>query len=535
MSIRLEPPPLTRRAVLRGAGGLVAGALLGPALSACVSSGPRWRQGFPFALGVAAGCPAPDGFVLWTRLAPDPLSTDPEAPGGLRGDAIEVVYEIATDPQLRQVVRRAAAVAEPGYAFSVHAEIVGLAPGRPYWYRFRCGDAASRIGCARTAPGTGTPVDHLRFGYVSCSNYEHGYFSAYRHLADESAELVIFLGDYLYEKVSTTPELRRHSDGVSAHDLPTYRNRHAQYRLDPDLQRLHAEATALLTWDDHEVRNDYADRWSEDFEDPETFLLRRAAAYRAYYEHMPLRPSRSRPAGPSLQLYDRLAWGDLAEIHVLDGRQYRSQEACYRPPYGGGHLETTKACPQLLDESRSMLGSAQERWLNAGLAESHASWNLIAQDVMMARLRERTPDGEIAYWTDDWNGYPAARTRLLRTLHEGRIANPVVLTGDIHSFWANELRLDFDDPHSPVVATELVGTSVSAHGVPYEKFAAFLPDNPHVRFFESRERGYASVDLTPTTMTTRFQIVSDVTDPKATVSTLKTFAVESGRPGPQEA
>jgi alkaline phosphatase D len=526
--------PITRRAFLRGAGSAAAGALLGPSILGCL--GPRSPRfaGDPFQLGVAAGSPAPDGFVLWTRLAPDPLSPDPATPGGMSGGAIPVVYEIATDSQLRQIVRRGAALAEPALGYSVHAEVSGLAAARPYWYRFSCGDAVSRIGCARTAPAAGASVERLRFGFVSCANYEHGYFSAYRHLADESPELVLFLGDYLYEYVDAHPGVRRHSDGVEARDLRTYRNRYAQYRLDPDLQRLHAETTALVTWDDHEVQNDYADRWSQTFDDPEQFLLRRAAAYQAYYEHMPLRPSRSRPEGPSLRLYERFAWGDLAELFLLDGRQYRSREACYRPPYGGGHLETGASCPELEAAGRSLLGPEQEAWLAAGLARSSGRWNVIAQDVMMARLRQRTRSGAFASWTDDWNGYPANRERLLRSLHEGRVSNPVVVSGDIHSFWANELWLDFDDPHSPVVATELVGTSISAHPVPYEKFAAYLPDNPHVRYFESRLRGYASVDLTPDRMTTRLRAVSDATDPEAGVSTLRTFVVETGRAGPQE-
>lgn len=523
---------LTRRSFLRLAGG-AAGLIAAPALVGCVGgSAASWRKGDPFSLGVAAGEPVPDGFVLWTRLAPEPLAADPATPGGMSGGPVELSYEIATDPQLREVVRRGSATAEPEYAYSTHLEIAGLAPGRPYWYRFASGDATSRIGRAMTAPATGSRLDRLRFAFVSCSNYEYGYFSPYRHLADEQPDLVLFLGDYIYEFTSRRrPTVRQHSDGVTASTLPTYRNRYAQYRTDPDLQRLHAEITALMTWDDHEVQNDYAGQWSETFDDPQKFLLRRAAAYQAFYEHMPVRPSRSRPNGPAMRLYDRFAFGDLAEISMIDGRQYRSREACYAPPNGGGHIESAASCPELIDPTRSMIGLQQEAWLFDGLARSSARWNIIAQDVLMAQLLEFDKTGRTGVWTDNWNGYPASRTRLLQHIYDSNVANPVVLGGDIHSFWSNDLKLDFDDPRSPIVATEFVGTSITSPGVPYDLFASFLPANPHVHFFESRKRGYAMVDLTRDTMTTKFQIVSDIADPKATLSTLRSFAIETGRAG----
>jgi alkaline phosphatase D len=376
----------------------------------------------------------------------------------------------------------------------------------------------------------------MRFGFVSCANYEHGYFSAYRHLADEHPDVVLFLGDYVYEGIGNAADtVRRHSDGIEAKTLATYRNRYAQYRLDPDLQRIHAEVPSLITWDDHEVQNDYAGRWSQTFDDPAQFLLRRAAAYQAFYEHMPLRPSLSRPRGPDMRLYDRFTFGSLAEFSMMDGRQYRSREACYRlPDKGGGHLETNESCPERLDRSRTMIGDQQEAWLFDGLSRSPARWNVIAQDVLMAQLRQRTPQDEFAYWTDNWDGYPASRTRLLQHIAQSRVRNPVVLGGDSHSFWVNDLKLDFDDPSSPTVATELVGTSIASRGPPYALFAKCLPDNPHVKFFESRFRGYACADITPAAMTTRFRVVSDVTKPAATIATLKTFVVEDGRPGAVE-
>jgi alkaline phosphatase D len=491
-----------------------------------------WQAGNPFSLGVASGAPSPDGFVLWTRLAPEPLSSNPETPGGMSGGDVAIAYEIATDDAMTNVVRRGEAAAEHTFGYSVHLDVAGLQPGRPYWYRFKSGDAVSPVGRAITLPAPGASLDRLRFGFVSCANYEHGYFSAYRHLTEENPEVVLFLGDYIYDTIEENkPIVRRHSDGVVATTLPTYRNRYAQYRLDPDLQYLHAQVPALVTWDDHEVENDYADQWSQWFVEPARFLLQRAAAYQAFYEHMPVRPILSHPEGPVMRVYDRFTFGDLIEISMIDGRQYRSREACYGPPNkGGGHVETNASCPERLATGRSMMGFAQEAWLYSALAHSKAQWNMIGQDVLMAQYREKQNDVE-GFWTDDWDGYPANRTRLLKHIRDSSVANPVVVGGDIHSFFANDLRVDFDDPASPVVATEFVGTSISSYGPPYDLLAQTLPDNPHVHFFESRRRGYVSVDLDRARMQVSMRVVADAHDPKADISTLKAFAVESGHPG----
>ena len=526
---------LSRRRLLGGATCAGLAVLAAPALRR-LAKAQSWRVGNPFSLGVAAGAPRPDGFVLWTRLAPDPLSSNPETPGGMSGGDLALRYEIATDDGMKDVIRHGSATAEQAFAYSVHLDVAGLKAGRSYWYRFHSGDATSPVGRAITLPAPGAAPESLRFGFVSCSNYEHGYFPAYRHLTEEHPEFVLFLGDYIYETVEENrPIVRRHSDGIEAATLPTYRNRYAQYRLDPDLARLHAQVPALVTWDDHEVQNDYADKYSEYFDDPEQFLLRRAAAYRAFYEHMPVRPMLSHPEGPLMRVYDRFSFGDLIDISLIDGRQYRSRQACYGPPNkGGGHLETDASCPERRAAGRSMMGFAQEAWLYSALAHSKAQWNLIAQDVLMAQLRRKL-DGIDAFWTDDWNGYPANRARLLQHIHDSKVSNPVVVTGDIHSFFANDLKLDFDDPNSPIVATEFVGTSISSYGPPYQPIAQVLPDNPHVHFFESRRRGYVCVDLARADMQVRMRVVSDAHDPKADISTLKTYAVESGHAGAVEA
>jgi len=548
MPFLVSPPAaashLNRRSFLRLGSTAALGALAAPALIGCASgNGPSSWRNDPFSLGVAAGDPAPDGFVLWTRLAPDPLapdpvSADPTMPGGLGGGDIIIAYEIATDPAMRTIVRRGDAIAEAAFAHSVHLEVHGLEPGRPYWYRFRSANAQSRIGKAMTLPAQGARVERLRYAFVSCANYEIGYFSAYRHLADEQPDLIVFLGDYIYEYVEQRrPTVRKHMSGEAA-TLPVYRNRYAQYRLDPDLQRLHAEIPMIASWDDHEVENDYSGDWSMRFVAMDVFLRRRAAAYQAFYEHMPLRPSRYSigPNGPSIRLHDRFTFGELMEISLLDTRQYRSRLACPRPPNrGGGHVETPASCAELSDPSRSFLGAQQEGWLCDGLTRSRARWNVIAQSTLMAEWRQRTGSNEIGFWTEDWNGYPWSRTRLLQHLHDARIANPVVIGGDIHSFWANDLKFDFDDPKSPTVATEFVGSSITSFGPPHDEFVTYLADNPHVRYFEGRRRGYVSVDVTAAGMTTQFRAVSDVRDPKATVETLQSFVVENGRAGAMKA
>jgi alkaline phosphatase D len=530
MQARVISKRISRRRLVTDAGAGFA-MLAAPGLMR-IAAAQSWRAGNPFSLGVASGAPRPDGFVLWTRLAPEPLSTNPETPGGMSGTDVTLRYEIATDPAMAKIVRRGSATAEQAFAYSVHLDVAGLQAGRSYWYRFLSGDAVSPVGRAITLPVAESAVGKTRFGFVSCSNYEHGYFSAYRHLTSENPEFVLFLGDYIYETIEQyRPIVRRHSDGIEAATLPTYRNRYAQYRLDPDLQELHAQVPAIVTWDDHEVQNDYADKWSETFDDPAQFLIRRAAAYQAFYEHMPVRPIVSRPNGPLMRVYDRFTLGDLIEISVIDGRQYRSRQACYAPPNkGGAHLETNASCPERLDLGRTMLGFGQEAWLYAGLAHSKARWNLIAQDVLMAQLR-RKRDGIDAFWTDDWNGYPANRARLLQHIHDSKVSNPVVISGDIHSFFANDLKLDFDDQASPIVATEFVGSSISSYGPPYDPIARALPNNPHVHFFDSRRRGYVLLDLTADAMQAQMRVVSDAHDPKATISTFKTFAVEGGRPG----
>jgi alkaline phosphatase D len=476
----------------------------------------------PFTLGVASGYPRADGFVLWTRLA-----------GALDPVAIPVHWQVFDAEDLRRVVASGTAPAHPDWAHSVHAEPAGLEPERWYWYRFRAGDALSPVGRTRTAPAAGALPARLHFAFASCQHFEQGYFGAHRQIVRDAPDLVAFLGDYIYETSWGKEHVRKH-DAAEPITLEDYRRRHALYKSDPDLQAAHAACPWILTWDDHEVDNDYADDRPEDGMPREQFLERRAAAYRAYYEHMPL-PQRMRPRGPDMRIYTSVDWGALARFCLLDDRQYRSWHACPRPGRrGGSNTVDIEDCPRLFRPGRSMLGRAQERWLEGSLEKSPARWNLLAQQTPMAQFDQKPGPGRRA-WTDGWDGYPEARRRILEFVQAKEIRNPVVLGGDVHSFNVNDLKPDFDDPSAPAVASEFVCTSITSQAWPQERLNAFLPDNPHMKLVDSRYRGYVRVELTPARWTADLRAMETVAKPDAGCSTLASFVVEDGRPGPQRA
>lgn len=522
------PPDPSRRRILIAGASLAAAGLLSPFARASGSAD-------PFTLGVAAGDPLADGFVIWTRLAPRPL--DPDGRGGLRA-AVPVRWQVASDPQMRTIVRQGETIASPVWGHAVHVELTGLTADRPYWYCFQALGARSPIGNARTLPAAHQTPDAARFGFVSCSHWELGYFSAYRHLAAEQPDLVFFLGDYIYEYSNhgeaANKIVRPHGTGECL-DLAGYRNRYALYRTDPDLQALHAGSACVATWDDHEVQNDYANRWSQDPSIPvDTFLARRAAAYRAFYEHFPLR-ARHRPHGADMRIYRSFDYGRLARFYVLDGRQYRSEQPCPQANgWRGGHV-AADSCRERTDPRRTMLGWEQERWLHGGFAQSPARWNVIAQDLLVAPMQQAGRDGMVGHWTDGWDGYPATRERMLDTIAKTRLRNPVFWGGDIHSYWVTDLKADPADEASATLATEFVGTSITSDGQSNVQLHATMAANPHVHYVDGQTRGYVSVTLTPGQMETRLQGISDRRDRNATVSTTKRFVVEDGRPGAVEA
>jgi alkaline phosphatase D len=511
---------LDRRRLL-AAGGAAAGVLIADRLAGAWPT-PAQRGGYPFTLGVASGDPAPGGVVLWTRLAPQPLLAD----GGMPARAVPVDWQVAADPRFGRIVRRGTVLAHPAQAHSVHVEVEGLEPARTWWYRFRAGGELSPVGRTRTLPAPGSSPGRLALAVVSCQHYEHGYYSAYQHLAQE--DLVLHVGDYLYESALSEGQPRRHI-GPAPMDLAGYRLRHALYRTDPDLQAAHAALPFVLTWDDHEVANDYAADHSERFDPPTVFRRRRAAAYQAYWEHLPLR-RRSRPHGPAAWLYRRLRFGDLAELAVLDTRQYRDDQPC--DTNGVGRSQVVTDCRERLDPRRSLLGTEQSRWLLAGLDRSRV--RVIAQQLLMAEL-DLQPGPGLAYGSDGWDGYAADRARILEFLAARRPSNPVVVGGDLHSFWVNDLKLSNQRPGAAILASEFVGTSISSSGPLYELYRACLPDNPQVRFFESRWRGYLRCVADHRRWRTDLRVVDTVQRPGAPVRTLASFVVEDGRPGPQRA
>jgi alkaline phosphatase D len=514
---------LARRTFVAGALAGMGGVALAPRRA--FASAHRLAD-YPFTLGVASGYPQPDGVVLWTRLAPAPLAPG----GGIAADAVVLVnWEVAADERLRNVVAAGTMHATAQWGHSVHVEVSGLEPGREYWYRFRTADHASSTGRTRTAPAPAAPVDRLRVAVASCQQYEHGYYAAYRHMVADDPDLILHLGDYIYELSWGTNLVRRHVS-PECYTLDDYRARYALYRGDPDLQAAHASCPWLVTWDDHEVDNDYAAAVSEEDDPPELFLARRAAAYQAYYEHMPL-PGRGIPFGPHLRLHAARMFGDLAQIVVLDGRQYRSPLACPVPGKRGGRATI---CAEIDRADRTMLGTAQEEWLQARLKQDSVGWNLLAQQTVMTRVDDQPGPGE-RFWTDAWNGYPAARARLLRSLVEHRTGNPVVLSGDIHAFAAANLSVDAADPGAPVVASEFVTTSITSQGVADKLAGQVLSENPNILFGSAEYRGYLRLDVTRAQLRADFVAMVDATRRDSGRRVLASFVVESGRPGPERA
>lgn len=487
---------------------------------------------YPFSLGVASGDPAPDGFVLWTRLAPEPL----DATGGMPTTPVELRWDVAADDGFRRIVRSGTAVAVPELAHAVHVEVDGLAPGREYFYRFRAGGIDSPVGRARTLPAPSEAVASLRFITAGCQRWEQGLYTAWRHIAEEDAAFVFHYGDYIYEYGRVTaerngrPVVRAMPEGFGpCRTLADYRRRYGLYKTDPDLQAAHASCPFLPSFDDHEVVNNWAGNSGARGNAPEGFLLRRAAAFQAWYEHMPVR-RRSLPRGPDLVAYRDFRFGRLATMAVLDTRSFRSPQPC-----GDG---IRVGCTEAAELSRTMLGDVQERWLGALLRQGGVTWQIIAQQVLFSAMDWRsfirsTTQERHAGDMDKWDGATAARNRVLSMLQQVDRPNPVVLTGDAHIGLALDLHRDGRDPDSPRIGVEFLATSISSGGdgrALLRNDAALRSDNPHVRF-AGNERGYTRHLVTPRRWQADFRIVPKVSVAGSAVVTRKSLAVEAGKPG----
>ena len=514
-------PTTKRRGFLRTLGGAATLGSAGIALSdrAQAASQAQGRfSGDPFTLGVASGDPLPDSVVLWTRLAPEPL----EPNGGMPDQPVPVLYEVATDEEMNDVVKRDVTFASPDWAHSVHVDLDGLDENTEYYYQFQAGNEYSPIGQTKTAPAPGTSPDSFSFAFASCQSWPAGYYTAYEHMAEDDLDLVVHLGDYIYEYPIPPSAEERSTEipgrfNTEINTLEQYRLRHALYKTDDDLQAAHAAAPWLVTWDDHEVENNYADEVSENNVPPENFLERRANAYKAYFEHMPLRPSRM-PEGPDLPLYRRFTFGDLAEFNVLDTRQYRSDQ--------------TTSVEEAGDADRTLLGDAQEDWLVDGLASSESQWNVLAQQVPFAATDENPdPDVENFGAGDKWDGYRADRDTVRDFMTQQTDLNPVVITGDVHRNYVYNIKADFSDPDSETVGTEYITTSITSfgNGSGITDYGG-TPNEPWRRFYNDK-RGYVRCTLTPEQWQTDFRVVSAVTQPDASVSTVASFATEAGNPG----
>lgn len=511
-------------------------AMARPAHAQAPTTAPVWRAD-PFALGVASGEPRPDSVLLWTRLYPGPavpgqsatadqqIAHFREKSGLTAGSTCKVSYEVFADEALKKTIHRGEFVTHSERAWSVHARIQGLAPDRHYWYRFRCGDAVSPVGHTRTAPAVHAATDRLRLALASCQHYEQGHYPAHAEMARQPVDVVLFVGDYIYESSNPNYRVRLHTGGVPK-SLEAYRERHALYKLDADLRACHAAHPWICTWDDHEVENDYASDQNPSYTDPEQFLLRRAAAYQAYFEHMPVSPGG--PGGAFQRIHQHWSWGRLVDLWTLDCRQHRTAQPCRDPLKGGGRVVLN--CAERDDPSRTMLGAAQEQWLAEGLAASRGHWRLLAQSTQISSTGIDTPVGRTIY-TDGWDGYAGARTRLLKTLAEVAQGNVLTLGGDVHQNVAANLRVVPNDENSPIVASEFVSTSISSRGMSESALARVRASNPDIQHARSDERGYTLVDITRDSATAVFRTTAFPAQAGASLQTQATYRVQSGQAG----
>jgi alkaline phosphatase D len=510
-------------------GGLAEGDEVAPETAADLPPLPPRLPAELFALGVASGDPLPDAVILWTRIVSDPLVDG----GGLPEAPLPVRWEVAASDRFDDIVASGDAVAEPALAHSVHIDASGLDADTWYWYRFAVGDAVSPVGRTRTAPGAGAEVDRLRFAFASCQNLQEGYWPAHDQLAAEDIDLVLFLGDYIYEEPAEAGLPRRYRTEAPT-DLAGYRRRFGEYKAEAALQASHAHVPWVCTWDDHEVQNNHAGDTPGETEgmvepggdeaDPERFRDRRAAAYQAYYEHLPLRITP--PDGADVTLHRALGWGELARFYVLDGRQHRSDQACDRP------LDVGLGCADVADDERTMLGAEQEEWLGDQLASSDATWNVLAQQTIVSKITVPLGADE-GLNLDQWDGYPAARRRLVDQLRE--VDNPVIVTGDIHASGVGTVTADPDDPTSPALVPELVGTSISSTFP--EAFIALVEQaaaaSPSIRYVQPRQRGYVVCEVTPDALEAAFRYVSTAARPDAELTTGARWVVAAGDPEPR--
>ena len=519
-NLRLD---LSRRHLLKAFGASAVTAF-GLSFTAPLFAAPVFAT-YPFQLGIASGDPSSDGFVIWTRLAPDPLAMG----YGMPAAAVEVEWEIGADSRFGDVVRRGTAIARPELGHAVHVEVDGLQPNRPYWYRFIAGRERSATGRAMTLAGAGQQLESVRFAVAGCQQYEQGYYTAHRHLAAQQPDFVFCYGDYIYENRSTRVwnssagpvENPRQHFGDELYSIDDYRRRYSQYKMDVDLQAAHAAAPWFVTWDDHEIDNNWVDLNEQDGTPAPIFALRRQMAMQAYYEHMPLRAS-SLPVGPAMQLYRRAVLGNLIDLNLLDTRQYRTDQVC-GDRWGVPCDETRRAA--------EVLGERQHAWLANNLRRSDSKWKTLAQQIMVMDL-DRDPGDGVTENLDSWAGYRQPRERLLKMVRELGQASTVILTGDEHQNFAGELHLDGKNPGDTPIATEFVATSISSGGDGVDQrsdTSAIQEVNPQLKFHNA-QRGYVMCDVSHERWLTDFITLDQVSTRGGTARSRKRLVVEPGNP-----
>lgn len=474
--------------------------------------------GDPFGLGVASGDPAADSVVLWTRLAPEPLALD--SLGGMPQDLVDVRWQVATDDRFRGVVADGVATADPDLGHSLHVVADGLDPATTYHYRFLVGDWTSPTGRTRTLPTEGAAADAFRLAVVNCQWYESGAYAAYRDVAETDLDLVLHLGDYIYEWAAGAGD-RRSLPAQEVETLADYRLRYASYKVDPHLLAAHASAPFACTWDDHEVANNYlGDTVPEGVVPVERLPERRAAAYQAWWEHLPTRLPP--PEDGRLDLYQALTVGDLARITLLDERQYADVAPC-RDEVDDDFGD----CEERTAEDRTRLGDAQEAFVAETVGRGDVTWDLIGNPVVLAGIDAGT-GRRSEFYLDTWDGYPDARLRLVEAL--AAADNPVVLTGDYHAGMVLDVTERPFEADAALVAPEFMAPPISS---------VLFPDDVSARTPQLRQQinahGYLAVTVTPDRLTADFRVVDDVADPASAVHTEATWLVDAGDPTPRRA
>jgi len=537
-------PAVDRRTVLS------AGAVGAAALTVASSTRADAAERF-FRHGVASGDPRPRSVILWTRVTPTEAST----PGSGRGPRVTVRWQVARDVAFRRVVSQGRITTGPSRDHTVKVDATGLEPATRYFYRFLYDGVASRTGRTKTAPAPNADHGRLRFGVVSCANWQAGWFSPYRHLANrDDLDLVLHLGDYLYEYApgeygygNAEVDIRPHAPAHEMVNLGDYRQRHAQYKTDPDLQRLHAKYPFVVTWDDHEVTND---QWADGAENHQPaegdYHERKARAHRAYDEWMPVRMGDGTALGDGTRLFRRLSFGKLAELSMLDLRTYRSEQVKLAA------TPVPSPDPAISDPSRTITGNRQMEWLKESLQDDRALWKLVGNPVMitpvvfpplptevLAGVHDVTglyPEDGLPYNADQWDGYTADRHELFEHLRDHGVQNTVFLTGDIHSAWACDLPVDAGTyPASDTVGTEFVCTSVTSNnlkditGTPARTTslaveAGITTVNRHIKYLNFDDHGYSVLDITRERIQMDYFIISDRAQKRATSTRTASWA-----------